>query len=111
MTLILAVAFLLVHDTNRPDLNRWFEALQSGKGPCCTHADGYSIADADWESNQGRYRVRIPRWPNSTADMVWIDVPDDAVVKGPNKAGRTWVWPIYSGTTIGIRCFLPGTMI
>jgi hypothetical protein len=43
-------------------------------------------------------------------DNKWIDVPDDAVITEPNKAGRTMVWPMqgYMGTTI--RCFLPGSM-
>ena len=39
-----------------------------------------------------------------------LDVPDDAVITEPNRAGRTMVWPIrgYQGMTI--RCFMPGSM-
>jgi hypothetical protein len=56
--------------------------------------------------------VRIPR-SNDEADrniMVWVDVPEDAVITEPNRAGRTMVWPIwgYQGPTI--RCFMPGSM-
>jgi hypothetical protein len=28
------------HDHSRPELNSWFESLKSGKGPCCSGADG-----------------------------------------------------------------------
>ena len=94
-----------------PEIKQWFESLQSGKGPCCSHADGYTISDADWESNNGHYRVRIPRHPYSTGDvdMLWVDVPDEAVIKEPNRVGRTIVWPVYS-PGVSIRCFMPGSM-
>ncbi len=36
-----------------PDLKAWFESLKSGKGPCCSDADGTAISDADWESGNG----------------------------------------------------------
>lgn len=108
--IIFALALLLIHDKGRPELNKWFESLQSRNGPCCAHADGYSIADADWESLNGHYRVRVPTFPNSD-QSVWLDVPDEAVVKEPNKFGRTMVWPIYTGRDVKIRCFMPGTMI
>ncbi|MDI1264032.1 MAG: hypothetical protein PS018_12330, partial [bacterium] len=52
-------------------LKQWFDNLKSGKGPCCSDADGSAVADVDWESKDGRYRVRI--------EGVWQDVPDDAV--------------------------------
>jgi hypothetical protein len=38
-------------------LHDWFEHLASGKGLCCSYADGYVIQDADWESKNGHYRV------------------------------------------------------
>ena len=40
----------------------------------------------------------------------WIDVPDDAVITEPNRAGRTMVWPMWGTVGISIRCFLPGSM-
>jgi hypothetical protein len=93
-------------------LKPWFDSLRSGKGPCCSDADGYALSDVDWQSAGGRYRVRIPR-SNDDADknvLVWVDVPEDAVITEPNRAGRTMVWPIwgYQGPTI--RCFMPGSM-
>lgn len=83
-------------------LKGWFDSLRSGKGPCCSDADGTALADVDWRSDNGHYAVRI--------DGVWIDVPDEAVLREPNKDGRTIVWPIpgIAGTTI--RCFIAGSM-
>ncbi|MBV9984486.1 MAG: hypothetical protein JO365_31580 [Bradyrhizobium sp.] len=99
--------------TNSP-LKPWFDGLRSGKGPCCSDADGSTVADADWESRNGHYRVRLPWLPSMKDDpkaWVWVDVPDEAVITEPNKAGFTMVWPVYgdhAGPTI--RCFMPGPM-
>ena len=83
-------------------LKQWFDTLKSGKGPCCSDADGAAVSDVDWESSNGHYRVRI--------ENEWVEVPDDAVITEPNRIGRTMVWPIrgYGGLTI--RCFMPGSM-
>ncbi len=83
-------------------LKQWFDSLRSGKGPCCSDADGSVVADVDWESKDGHYRVRL--------DGSWIDVPDEALITEPNRAGRTMVWPIRGSTGITIRCFMPGSM-
>jgi hypothetical protein len=84
-------------------LKPWFDHLASGKGLCCSVADGESVADPDWESKDGHYRVRL--------ENNWIDVPDDAVITEPNRAGRTMVWPMRFDNQISIRCFMPGSMI
>lgn len=83
-------------------LKEWFDSLRSGKGPCCSDADGSAVSDVDWESRDGHYRVRL--------EGEWFDVPDDAVITEPNRVGRTMVWPLkgYGGLTI--RCFMPGSM-
>ncbi|MBI5318315.1 MAG: hypothetical protein HZB49_02570 [Bradyrhizobium sp.] len=83
-------------------LKPWFDSLKSGKGPCCSDADGYAVADPDWESKSGHYRVRI--------EGEWHDVPEDAVITEPNRAGRTMVWPIKGWGGLTIRCFMPGSM-
>ena len=85
-----------------PELHKWFESLRSGKGPCCSDADGTAVSDVDWETANGHYRVRL--------DNEWIDVPDDAVITEPNRIGRTMVWPIRGYLGISIRCFMPGSM-
>jgi hypothetical protein len=83
-------------------LKQWFDSLKSGKGPCCSDADGYALSDVDWESGNGHYRVRI--------DGEWHEVPDDAVITEPNRVGRTMVWPIRGYQGLSIRCFMPGSM-
>jgi hypothetical protein len=34
-------------------LKPWFDGLRSGKGPCCSDADGFALSDPDWESKSG----------------------------------------------------------
>ena len=101
------VAPALAHDPSHPELNGWFDKLASGRGLCCSLIDGVTVADPDWESKGGHYRVRL--------GGEWIDVPDDALVTVPNRAGRTMVWPMPfiegETNTVMIRCFMPGTMI
>jgi hypothetical protein len=84
-------------------LKSWFDQLASGKGLCCSFADGVTIEDVDWDtaSAKGGYRVRLAG--------AWIEVPEAALIKEPNKFGPAVVWPYrdIDGIT-QIRCFLPG---
>jgi hypothetical protein len=84
-------------------LHKWFDSLASGKGLCCSFADGVSIEGVDWDTGgpDGGYRVRLKG--------EWIDVSPNAVVKEPNRYGPAVVWPYQDvdGQT-QIRCFLPG---
>ena len=81
-------------------LKQWFDNLASRRGPCCSVADGQSVEDVDWDTKDGKYRVRLYGQ--------WIEVPADALVTGPNKFGLAVVWPYkdYEGRT-QIRCFIP----
>lgn len=92
------------HDVHRPDLDPWFGSLASGRGACCgsPKVDATVLVDADWESKNGHYRVRI--------DGAWVDVPDDAVVNKPNLYGRALVSPNRGWGGLSIRCFMPGPM-
>jgi hypothetical protein len=90
-------------------LHDWFEHLASGKGLCCSFADGYVVQDADWDTKDGHYRVRVPKAANSE-EGIWVNVPDEAVITEPNRAGRTMVWPLYDYQGVSIRCFMPGSM-
>jgi hypothetical protein len=85
-----------------PEMKAWFDGLHSGKGPCCSDADGSAVSDVDWETKDGHYRVRI--------DGEWVDVPDEAVITEPNRIGRAMVWPIRGYLGVSIRCFMPGSM-
>jgi len=82
-------------------LKYWFDNLTSGKGKCCSFADGFSVGDVDWDTEDGHYRVLL--------HGEWINVPPSAVVNEPNKFGAAVVWPYLDrdGQT-QIRCFLPG---
>lgn len=106
VTLLLAAPAAARDDgryANSP-LKPWFDQLRSkGGGPCCSDADGTALSDVDWESKDGRYRVRI--------EGEWYDVPEDMVITEPNRAGRTMVWPYYSNGRPIIRCFMPGAGI
>jgi hypothetical protein len=82
-------------------LKEWFDRLASGNGLCCAFADGVSLQDVDWDTQEGHYRVRIRG--------EWLVVPDDAIVTEPNRFGPAVVWPYndrYGNTRI--RCFMPG---
>jgi len=96
------------------ELKAWFDGLRSGKGPCCSDADGSALSDSDWDSKDGHYRVRVPRLgyvlEGQRQELVWVDVPEEAVISEPNRVGRTMVWPIYGYTGVTIRCFMPGSM-
>ncbi len=100
--------------SSTPEIKAWFDRLRSGKGPCCSDADGTAISDADWESKDGHYRVRIPLHGYGedarSGELIWVDVPEDAVISEPNRVGRTMVWPIYGYLGVRIRCFMPGSM-
>ena len=94
--------------TQDPALHAWFDGLASGKGLCCSFADGVSIKDVDWDTNgpkdekgNATYRVRVKGQ--------WINVPPEAVVTEPNKFGRAVVWPYQDAEGVTqIRCFLVG---
>ncbi len=96
---------LLARDDGRfadSPLKAWFDKLASGKGLCCSFADGVTVEDVDWDTQDGRYRVRLAGR--------WIVVPDAALVTEPNRFGRAVVWPYQDGTgTTQIRCFIPGS--
>lgn len=94
----------------------WWDALGSGKGLCCSFADGQRVEDVDWDTQSGcepapwqngadkcglHYRVRL--------SGKWIVVPDSALVTDPNKFGPAVVWPYKDADGVTqIRCFLPG---
>jgi hypothetical protein len=64
-------------------LKPWFDRLASGKGLCCSFADGVTVQDVDWDTQDGHYRVRIYGQ--------WLVVPDVAIVTEPNRFGRNRV--------------------
>jgi hypothetical protein len=81
-------------------LKQWFDKLASGKGLCCSFADGVSVREVDWDSKDGHYRVRL--------HGQWVVVPDAALVTEPNRFGPAVVWPYEEAGETQIRCFMPG---
>jgi hypothetical protein len=105
VAVLLSASVVMARDDGRyanSPLKPWFDSLASGRGLCCSNADGVALSDPDWDSKDGHYRVRL--------DGEWIDVPPDAVITQPNRAGRTMVWPLEGAMGKSIRCFLPGSM-
>jgi hypothetical protein len=105
-SMFLRISFAGAADDGRyaqrdPAIHAWFDKLASGKGLCCSFADGRTVDDPDVDSDGNHYRVRV--------DGVWYDVPPNALVTEPNKFGQAVVWPYKDaeGNT-QIRCFLPG---
>jgi hypothetical protein len=97
-------SYLLARDDGRfaeSPLKPWFDKLASGKGLCCSFADGVKVENVDWDTQNGRYRVRL--------NDKWIVVPAEAVVTEPNRYGPAVVWPYQDASGITqIRCFMPG---
>jgi hypothetical protein len=102
------------HDKQHPSLTDWFKSLNNSQGtPCCDGSDATRIEDVDWQTvceagtGQCHYQVRL--------EQAWWNVPDESVIKTPNRVGPALVWPIFYGTkgkadfNVLIRCFIPGS--
>lgn len=93
-----------------PTLHDWFEKLASGKGLCCSFADGVAIEDVDW----GTQAIKDVKGKSSIVYWVVVDgqrllVPPEAVVTEPNRYGKAVVWPERdSKGRLTVRCFMPG---
>jgi hypothetical protein len=103
----LAITTATAHDNGQytntnPDIKAWFNRLASGRGLCCSFADGVSLEDVAWGTHENQYWVII--------DGERYAVPNDAVITEPNKVGTAVVWP-YKDTqgATQIRCFMPGS--
>jgi hypothetical protein len=104
-----------------PALHEWFDKLSSGKGLCCSFADGVKVDDPDVDMHDLHYYVRMcPRtaalpggWPED-CKKEWVVVPDDALILEPNRARHAVVWPFKQWDAergdweTKIRCFIPG---
>lgn len=105
--LILGIVAAHAHDAEHyPQMSQadrnWYNGLTNrNKHGCCSSSDAVRVEDPDWEIGGDRYRVRI--------DGQWFDVPSEALVDGPNKAGTALAWPYSENGETKIRCFMPGT--
>ena len=104
LTTILLSGRLVARDDGRfanSPLKPWFDRLASGKGLCCSFADGFSVQDVDWDTQDGHYRVRTYGQ--------WLDVPDDAVVTEQTVSALPLCGPITTATAtrkFGASCLV-----
>jgi len=89
------------HDHANPANNDYLKSLYSkGKVWCCDGTDTDDIED--WGTQGGKYRVKFRGQ--------WFDVPDEALVEGPNRGGGALLWMNKGYSGYSVRCFMPGTM-
>lgn len=101
MIVFMVMSSARAHDHNRLFLNDWLKGLHSkSKALCCDGNDTDAIED--WETKNDRYRVRFRG--------EWYDVPESAIVDGPNKGGDALLWMNKGFTGFSVRCFMPGSM-
>src|SRR5207248_668559 len=77
-------------------LKPWFDSLKSQKGFCCSDADG---EETEYEMRDQNYWAPI--------DGVWQPIPNEAVIKEPNKVGRAMKWIYVENGEKKFRCFIP----
>ena len=89
------------------EIKAWTEALTNEVGiGCCTIESGLIPEEIEWDISANSYRVKV--------DGQWLFVPDEAIIKGPNRLGYAAVWfeidhdLEFEEYTVSIRCFLPG---
>ena len=101
LVMALSIHPIRAHDHSRPGLIEWLKTLQSrNNAPCCDGDDTDPIED--WETKDSRYRVKFRGQ--------WYDVPESAIVGGPNKGGDALLWMNKGFSGYSVRCFMPGTM-
>lgn len=90
-----------------PATRQWFRSQKNPKTGilCCSEADG---TYAEEDIRDGNYWVRFEA-RGQTID--WMEVPDDTVIRDPNKNGAPVVWWWYEKGQIKIRCYSPGAGI
>jgi len=85
-----------------PDIRQWFRDQKSPKTGmiCCSEADGN---EAQEDIRDGHYWAT---WPSVAPS--WYQVPDEVVIRGPNKTGHPVIWTYYERGEVKIRCYAPG---
>lgn len=91
------------------DKSQWFREQVSPKSgiACCSQSDG-EFAEEDiryGDDGVGHY------WTRWSQHAEWMQVPDDVVIKKPNKWGRPTVWWTFDSQAnlTTIRCYTIGT--
>lgn len=91
-----------------PEIRQWFRSQKSPKtgAICCNEADGV------YAEEQIRANHYWTRFPESNGE--WMQVPDEVVIKDPNRNGAPVVWwyyemsPVNGKRLLKIRCYAVG---
>lgn len=93
------------------EIQDWIKGLRSGqqRSPCC------DLSDGDFTQQDLRVGADGRTHFFATVEGEWVEVPDDAIVREPNRIGRpiVWVtrWMGLEGKPVTfVRCFLPGAL-
>jgi hypothetical protein len=89
------------HDHQHSDRNGYLKSLHSRNKTWCCNGDDYDAFE-DWETKGSSYRVKFRGQ--------WFDVPDGAVIDGPNKVGEPMLWMNKGYSGLSVRCFMPGPL-
>jgi hypothetical protein len=105
-----------------PKERSWFEQQRvpvddrntgGGGAACCSLNDGDFVEE---DIRDGKYWIRCAL--DSPCPLKeWTEVPDEKVIKEPNKLGRSAVWwdqQRVNGSPVGpyqVRCFAPGALL
>ncbi len=101
LLVLVMMATARAHDHSHADRNDWLKSLHgANKTWCCDGNDTDAIED--WETKDSRYRVKFRGQ--------WFDVPEGAIVDGPNKGGDALLWMNKGYSGLSVRCFMPGMM-
>lgn len=96
-----------------PAKRQWFRSQISPKTGqmCCDEADG---TEAEEDIRDGRYWARWKikaRGYDLEYTTEWTLVPDDVVIRDPNRNGSPVVWWWFEGGKPAVRCYAPGAGI
>jgi hypothetical protein len=69
-------------------------------GYCCNESDG---TYAEEEIREGHYWTRFEQ-----SNGKWIPVPDQVVIRDPNRNGAPVAWWFFESGILQIRCYAPG---
>ena len=96
-----------------PEVRKWFRNQSSPKTGinCCSEADGNFVEeDIRYDDKgSGHYWIRFDK-----TEGEWMEVPDDVVIRDPNRNGAPVVWWYYESgmhfkQMLRFRCYAPGT--
>ena len=102
------------YDNVDATVKEWFKSQKSPKtgGLCCSEADGDMVEE---DIRDGVYWVRSQKTIDNAKiyrlDTEWLRVPDEVIIKEPNKLGRAAAWYVFQNGRLEIRCFAPGSLL